>query len=172
MTRGSNGPHEGTIIIPSANPKLDNSLKQRIPIPPKDMDDYYFRPRGEFLTRGAALASAQLVTPDYGVTTGTGHISSARGSLASHLDSIGVTSTGAAAAVAAQQRLASQAAITGITTVSISRLQAAGSKEKYGERRNPTILRKSENQPASLLHHLDHHRLDFYRIGSLYLLHV
>jgi len=121
MTRGSNGPHEGTIIIPST--KLDNSLKQRIPIPPKDMDDYYFRPRGgEFLTRGAALASAQLVTPDYGVTTG-------------------VTST-AAAAVAAQQRLASQAAITGITTVSISRLQAAGSKEKYGERRNPTILRK------------------------------
>ena len=172
MTRGSNGPHEGTIIIPST--KLDNSLKQRIPIPPKDMDDYYFRPRGgEFLTRGAALASAQLVTPDYGVTTGTACPigSASRGSLASHLDSIGVTST-AAAAVAAQQRLASQAAITGITTVSISRLQAAGSKEKYGERRNPTILRKSEIEAAFFFSHHFYHRLDFFRIGSLYLLHV
>merc|ERR1739836_134733 len=116
----------------------------------------------------AALASAQLVTPDYGVTTGTAcHISSAsRGSLASHLDSIGVTST-AAAAVAAQQRLASQAAITGITTVSISRLQAAGSKEKYGERRNPTILRKSEIEEASFFSYHFYHRLDFFRIGSL-----
>merc|ERR1719266_1662083 len=31
---------------------------------------------------------------------------------------------------------------SGINSVSVSRLQAAGGKEKYGERRNPTILRK------------------------------
>ena len=123
MTRGNNGPPEGTIIIPAS--KVDIGIKQRIPLPHKDMDDYreYFtRPRGEFLTRGAALASAQLVTPDYGVSAG-----SARGSMAS-LDQTQRPITG----------------ITGMTTVSISRLQAAGSKEKYGERRNPTILRKSK----------------------------
>ena len=129
MTRGNNGPQEGTLII---TPKVDG-IKQRIPLPPKDMDDYrdYFRPRGEFLTRGAALASAQLVTPDYGVSAGT-PLGSTRGSLASHLDSIGVGGS------AVQQRA------SGMTTVSISRLQAAGSKEKFGERRNPTILRKSK----------------------------
>ena len=33
---------------------------------------------------------------------------------------------------------------SGINSVSVSRLQAAGGKEKYGERRNPTILRKSK----------------------------
>ena len=38
---------------------------------------------------------------------------------------------------------ASASATGGINSVSVSRLQAAGGKEKYGERRNPTILRKS-----------------------------
>ena len=37
----------------------------------------------------------------------------------------------------------SASATGGINSVSVSRLQAAGGKEKYGERRNPTILRKS-----------------------------
>ena len=66
MTRGgTNGP----IIIPTHHSKVDHGTLKHMQ-QPKDMDDYYFRPRGEFLTRGAALASAQLVTPDYGVSAG------------------------------------------------------------------------------------------------------
>ena len=66
MTRGgTNGP----IIIPTHHSKVDHGTLKHTQ-QPKDMDDYYFRPRGEFLTRGAALASAQLVTPDYGVSAG------------------------------------------------------------------------------------------------------
>ena len=77
-------------------------------------DDYreYFRPRGgEFLTRGAQLASTQLVTTDVG-------------SLASHLDAIGIN--GASAAQARNAALASAQLIDnngGINTVSMSRLQ-------------------------------------------------
>lgn len=129
----------------------------------RDMDpDYrdYFRPRGgEFLTRGAAMASNQLVGNEYVGTP----VGSARGSLASHLDSIGISS-GANAANASSSivggmprpggpceqmvdrhyvAVSSGAASGGINSVSVSRLQAAGGKEKYGERRNPTILRKS-----------------------------
>ena len=110
-----------------------------------DVDpDYreYFRPRGgEFLTRGAALASAQLVAPDYGGAVGT-PVGSARGSLSSHLDSIGVNGSSAQATLVVPR--ASQAIANNVNTVTMSRLQAAAGKEKYGERRNPTILRKSK----------------------------
>ena len=85
--------------------------------------------------------------------TGT-PVGSARGSLASHLDTIGVNSGAAAAVQRANQggeplvdrRYVTPAAsnTSGINSVSVSRLQAAGGKEKYGERRNPTILRKSK----------------------------
>ena len=105
--------------------------------------EYYFRPRV------AALASAQM---EYAGTP----VGSARGSLASHLDTIGVNSGAAAAVQRANQggeplvdrRYVTAAAASnnpsGINSVSVSRLQAAGGKEKYGERRNPTILRKSK----------------------------
>jgi len=107
--------------------------------------EYYFRPRV------AALASAQM---EYAGTP----VGSARGSLASHLDTIGVNSGAAAAVQRANQggggepmvdrRYVNPAAAasntSGINSVSVSRLQAAGGKEKYGERRNPTILRKSK----------------------------
>ena len=48
--------------------------------------DYFNRPRGEFLTRGAALASQQSVVQsgDYGQALGT-PVGSTRGSLSSHL---------------------------------------------------------------------------------------
>ncbi len=128
----------------------------------------YFRPRGEYLTRGAALASQ-----DYAGTP----VGSARGSLASHLDSIGMTSTngqgnvvysvgqrggipGSSGIINAGEQVAMEradlrnryAGASGgagpggapMSTVGVSRLQAAGGKEKYGERRNPTILRKSK----------------------------
>lgn len=118
--------------------------------------EYYFRPRV------AALASAQM---EYAGTP----VGSARGSLASHLDTIGVNSGAAAAVQRANQggggepmvdrRYVNPAAAasntSGINSVSVSRLQAAGGKEKYGERRNPTILRKSKRvvflKPAPLV---------------------
>ena len=87
----------------------------------REMDpEYYFRPRV------AALAQEYAGTP----------VGSARGSLASHLDTIGVNSNSA---------IQRASATSGMNSVSVSRLQAAGGKEKYGERRNPTILRKSES---------------------------
>lgn len=106
----------------------------------------YFRPRGgEFLTRGAALASGQLIAPDYGGAVGT-PVGSARGSLSSHLDVIGVNANpGAGGQASLVVPRSSQVALgTNINTVTMSRLQAAAGKEKYGERRNPTILRKSK----------------------------
>lgn len=139
---------------------------------PRDMDqDYreYFRerPRGEFLTRGAALASAQSGVPDYAGTP----VGSARGSLASHLDAIGVSGavTGPSNNVVYSvsqrggmvgggnngqndqhdqldrepRRYVAAAAAAAANNVNVARLQAAGGKEKMGvERRNPTILRK------------------------------
>ena len=72
------------------------SLKHYSLCPFKNDREYYRdRPRGEFLTRGAALASQQPIGgngPEYqslGSITPTAG-SSARGSLASHLDSTGI----------------------------------------------------------------------------------
>lgn len=171
----SNSNFVTTTLVLGQGPTIDTNKAQPISHrkqrKPRDMDpDYgreYFRPRGEFLTRGAALASAQIVGPDYGAGTPVG---SARGSLASHLDTIGVSSSGQNIVTAngnviysVSQRApppsaangdqmvdrryvavaSSAAASAAINNVSVSRLQAAGGKEKYGERRNPTILRKS-----------------------------
>ena len=62
-----------------------------------DYREYYRdRPRGEFLTRGAALASQQAVTAGSAVDYTAG--SSSRGSLASHLDAAGIAAAAAAAA--------------------------------------------------------------------------
>ena len=62
-----------------------------------DYREYYRdRPRGEFLTRGAALASQQAVTAGTAVDYTAG--SSSRGSLASHLDAAGIAAAAAAAA--------------------------------------------------------------------------
>ena len=65
--------------------KIDGSFQQQQQQRPNMDPEYYFRPRV------AALASAQM---EYAGTP----VGSARGSLASHLDTIGVNS-GAAAAV-------------------------------------------------------------------------
>ena len=132
-------PSDGNFIISVAKPQLEATkrLSGNVNRGPRgsDMDpdyrDYFTRPRGEFLTRGAALASAQTVPPEF---TGGTPVGSNRGSLASHLDSIGVNANGVRV---------SQTGAGGMNTVSMSRLQAAAGKEKYGERRNPTILRKS-----------------------------
>ena len=62
----------------------------------KHYREYYRdRPRGEFLTRGAALASQQPISGNGTEYQSLGSItptagSSARGSLASHLDSTGI----------------------------------------------------------------------------------
>ena len=62
-----------------------------------DYREYYRdRPRGEFLTRGAALASQQATGPP--VDYATAGSSSGRGSLASHLDAAGIAAAAAAAA--------------------------------------------------------------------------
>ena len=116
-----NNPNEGNFVISVAKPQLDaskrlsNSNSRQGRSTNGDLnDDYreYFRPRGgEFLTRGAQLASTQLVTTDVG-------------SLASHLDAIGIN--GASAAQARNAALASAQLIDnngGINTVSMSRLQ-------------------------------------------------
>jgi len=153
MTRGSSGNNNpnnpnsnfihhsiGKSQIESVKNRAQQQQQQQRP----NMDpEYYFRPRV------AALASAQM---EYAGTP----VGSARGSLASHLDTIGVNSGAAAAVQRANQggggepmvdrRYVNPAAAasntSGINSVSVSRLQAAGGKEKYGERRNPTILRK------------------------------
>ena len=115
------------------------------------MDDYreYYRdrPRGEFLTRGAALASQQAVGgPDYQSLPATG---SARGSLASHLDSTGILPTSAVYSVTQRGIVPNQGLDHEQLEREPRRYVAAGhemalrgprSKEKM---RNPTILRKS-----------------------------
>lgn len=138
---------DGNFVISVAKPGMEVSSKRlssaRQSRPGTDMDpDYreYFRPRGgEFLTRGAALASAQLVAADYGPGAGT-PVGSARGSLASHLDLISATGNNSVVV----PRVSQTQVGPGMNTVTMSRLQVAAGKEKYGERRNPTILRKSK----------------------------
>ena len=156
MSRVNNPPDAGNFVISVAKSQIEASTGKRLSAGinrtatrSSDMDpDYreYFRPRGgEFLTRGAALASAQLLASDYATVAVAGTpVGSARGSLASHLDTIGANGNGGAGVASVVPSRASQAGPAGINTVSISRLQAAAAKEKYGERRNPTILRKSK----------------------------
>lgn len=131
---------DGNFVISVAKSQMEASKRlnrQSRPPGTEDMDpDYreYFRPRGgEFLTRGAALASAQLIAGECATPVG-----STRGSLASHLDIISATNNPGLIV----PRVSSQATSGVINTVSMSRLQVAAGKEKYGERRNPTILRK------------------------------
>merc|ERR1719266_2458760 len=96
MSRMNNPPDAGNFVISVAKSQIEASTGKRLSAglnrPPRssDMDpDYreYFRPRGgEFLTRGAQLASTQLVGTDYG----GGNVGTPVGSLASHLDAIGI----------------------------------------------------------------------------------
>ena len=149
MTRGSGHTHHEpnsnfVPILPlnkSLPSQIDPNKNRGQRSNSREMDpEYYFRPRV------AALAQEYAGTP----------VGSARGSLASHLDTIGVNSNSA---------IQRASATSGMNSVSVSRLQAAGGKEKYGERRNPTILRKSEflwNHCHSVEKYYKTRDLDFY----------
>ena len=136
-----NNPNDGNFVISvagkpqlEAQKRLGSAGRQPRSGGNGDLDpDYreYFRPRGgEFLTRGAQLASAQLVTTDVG-------------SLASHLDAIGINGVTAQvrnAALASAQLIDSNG---GINTVSMSRLQVCCRYNLGCANRSRVILKKS-----------------------------
>ena len=135
LAMSRNNPNDGNFVISVAKPQLEppkrlSSSASRQPRSGNNGDldpDYreYFRPRGgEFLTRGAQLASTQLVGTDYG----GGTVGTPVGSLASHLDAIGINGASAQArnaALASAQLIDSNG---GINTVSMSRLQVSSQR--------------------------------------------